>query len=249
MIVDRDDFRDTHLSIKTYFLNAVNRCYGEHVSTTNTIGQPASSSTRELLLDTAERLFAEQGINGVSMREIALAANQRNNGVTQYHFGDKAGLVRAVFERRAATVNERRLELLAGLGKEHDAAVVDLVRAFVVPLGDEVQKGNWYVPFLSRLQAEGRRDGMLRPVPQELNTGFDRVRRELRRVHLASLPPELFRNRLRLAVNLAIDALADQQARLAAAEAHVIRIEAFVDDLIVAIGGLLLASPASTESV
>ena len=190
----------------------------ELVSSTTTIGQPSPSSTRELLLDTAERLFAQQGINGVSMREIALAANQRNNGVTQYHFGDKSGLVRAVFERRAATVNERRLELLAGLGKEHDAAVVDLVRAFVVPLGEEVQKGNWYVPFLSRLQAEGRRDGMLRPVPEEVNTGFDRVRRELRRVHLASLPPERFRNRLRLAVNLAIDALADQQSRQAAAE-------------------------------
>ena len=216
----------------------------ERVSSTSPIGQPASSSTRELLLDTAERLFAQQGINGASMREIALAANQRNNGVTQYHFGDKAGLVRAVFERRAATVNARRLELLADVGKEHDAAVVDLVRVYVVPLGEEVQKGNWYVPFLSRLQAEGRRDEMLRPVPDEVNTGFERVRRELRRVHLASLPPELFRNRLQLAVNFAIDALADQQARLAAAETRVLPIESFVDDLIAAIGGLLLAPPA-----
>src|SRR5438270_7690282 len=53
---------------------------------------PASRTTRELLLDTAERIFAQKGTRAVALREIGVAANQRNNGVAQYHFGSKEGL-------------------------------------------------------------------------------------------------------------------------------------------------------------
>jgi len=203
-----------------------------------------SGATRDLLLDSAERLFAAHGINGVSMREIGIDAHQRNNGVAQYHFGDKAGLVRAVFERRAATVNDRRLELLDAVACQQRGSVTDLIAAFVEPLGEQVRQGNWYVPFLSRLQAEHRRDELLRPVADEVNTGFVRFRRELRRGYLITLPADLFANRLRLAVNLAIDALADHQARLANSEPQTLSLHRFVDDLVNAITGLLTA-PAS----
>jgi AcrR family transcriptional regulator len=67
---------------------------------------------RELLIETAERMFAEPGIHGVSLREIGFAAGERNNGGTRYHFGDTAGLVVAIVERRSADVNARWLELL-----------------------------------------------------------------------------------------------------------------------------------------
>jgi AcrR family transcriptional regulator len=39
----------------------------------------APPTTRERLLVTAERLFAERGVAGVSLREIGAAAGQRNN--------------------------------------------------------------------------------------------------------------------------------------------------------------------------
>ncbi len=203
-----------------------------------------SGTTRDLLLDSAERLFAAHGINGVSLREIGMDAHQRNNGVAQYHFGDKAGLVRAVFERRAAAVNDRRLELLDEVARQQGSSVTDLIDAFVKPLGEQVQQGNWYVPFLSRLQAEHRRDELLRPVGDDVNSGFVRFRRELRRDHLTALPADLFANRLRLAVNVAIDALSDHQARLAKSEPKTLPLHRFVDDLVNAISGLLTA-PAS----
>src|SRR5947207_7897693 len=206
-----------------------------------------SGGTRELLLDTAERLFAERGINGVSLREIGLAANQRNNGVTQYHFGDKAGLVRAVFERRAAAVNDRRLQLLRDAAQEGSESVTDLVRAFVEPLGEQVRPGNWYVPFLSRLQAEHQRDELLQSVRNDVNTGFDRVARQLRRDHFASMPRVVFVTRLRLAVNLAIDALADHQARFAQGEERILPLPLFVDDLVDGISGLLTAPRSHPE--
>ena len=126
--------------------------------------KPAASAgipTRELLIETAEQLFAERGIHGVSMREIGLAAGQRNNGVTQYHFGDKAGLVVAIFERRAAEVNARRLELLDEALAEGRDGVRDLVQAFVVPLAEQVAQHHAYVRFLSRLQTDGHRDLLL----------------------------------------------------------------------------------------
>jgi AcrR family transcriptional regulator len=46
----------------------------------------------------AEQPFAENGVDGVSLREIAVAAGQRNNSAAQYHFGTKQGLVEAVFD-------------------------------------------------------------------------------------------------------------------------------------------------------
>ena len=53
-------------------------------------------ATRELILTTAERLFAEYGIEVVSNRQISEAAGQGNNAAVNYHFGTKADLVRAI---------------------------------------------------------------------------------------------------------------------------------------------------------
>ena len=52
--------------------------------------------SRERLLHTALRLFAEKGYEKTSTREIAAAAGA-NIGAISYYFGDKAGLSRAVF--------------------------------------------------------------------------------------------------------------------------------------------------------
>ena len=135
--------------------------------------------TRELLIDTAERMFAERGIHGVSMREIGLAAGQRNNGVTQYHFGDKSGLVIAIFERRSAEVNARRLVLLEAALAEGRDSVRDLVEAFVVPLAEQVEQGHDYVRFMSRLQTDGHRD-LLRSAEGDVSSAYERIGRLLR---------------------------------------------------------------------
>ena len=76
---------------------------------------------REILLDTAERLLAEHGIDGVSMRQIAAAAGQGNNSVIQYHFGDKAGLLREIILRRVAGFEprRRRCQNPFGLGRKY----------------------------------------------------------------------------------------------------------------------------------
>ena len=63
-----------------------------------------SSSTRESILDTAEALFAQQGHDGTSMRQITGAAGV-NLASVNYHFGSKESLVQAVLKRRLAVLN------------------------------------------------------------------------------------------------------------------------------------------------
>lgn len=113
-----------------------------------------SAATRVALIETAERLFAERGIETVSLRDVSRAAGQRNHSSAQYHFGDRAGLVAAVYEHRMRHVNERRQALLAAAesaGRTDD--VETLVAAIVEPLAGVVaETDGWYGRFLARTQ-------------------------------------------------------------------------------------------------
>ena len=79
-------------------------------------GKPGrSSETRELLLLTAERLFAEHGVEAVSNRQVSEAAGQLNNSAVAYHFGSKEDLVVAMLRRHSEPIERRRTEMLAEL--------------------------------------------------------------------------------------------------------------------------------------
>ena len=56
-------------------------------------------TTRDLILDAAERRFAERGFPGVSMRAIAAEAGLGNQASLYHHFRDKRALYAAVLAR------------------------------------------------------------------------------------------------------------------------------------------------------
>ena len=56
-------------------------------------------STRDLILDVAERRFAERGFSAVSMREIAAEAGLKNQASLYHHFKNKRALYDAVLTR------------------------------------------------------------------------------------------------------------------------------------------------------
>src|SRR5437879_4502618 len=85
-------------------------------------------ATRHRILMTAEQLFAERGTTAVPLRDIGVAAGQRNNGVVQYHFGDRESLLREIIAVRAAVAEEIRVEMLADLSSHGQPDVSDLVR-------------------------------------------------------------------------------------------------------------------------
>lgn len=102
-------------------------------------GSAASvGSTRDRLLDEAERLFAHGGVDRVASRQIVEAAGQRNVSAISYHFGSREGLVLEILARRGAPVDAER-------GRRRDVlpvppSMADLVACLVEPyaalLGD-----------------------------------------------------------------------------------------------------------------
>lgn len=72
----------------------------------------AYASSPSALIEAAERLFGEHGIEAVSTRQIMLAAKVGNKSAVAYHFGSRAQLVRAIWAHRLPTLEARRQTML-----------------------------------------------------------------------------------------------------------------------------------------
>jgi AcrR family transcriptional regulator len=95
--------------------------------------EAGEAKTRILL--TAERLFAEHGYSGVSLRTI-MAEAEVNTAAIPYYFRHKEGLLRAIFEMRVSPMNDERQERFDTLERESAASVPDIaavLRAFIEP--------------------------------------------------------------------------------------------------------------------
>jgi AcrR family transcriptional regulator len=102
-----------------------------------------SLPTRQRLLDAAERLFAQRGFHGVSIRDITGAAGV-DVALANYHFGSKQGLLEAVFDRRAGELNADRLAQLDALlvaGRRRAPTLEEIIDAFTHPLLDRSARG------------------------------------------------------------------------------------------------------------
>jgi AcrR family transcriptional regulator len=91
-------------------------------------------STKELLIETAEQLFGRLGIEGVSLREIAVAAGQANSNAVQYHFKDKSGLVSAILEDRVGQIDALRGEQLDVLKASKKETPRELLKVIWLPI-------------------------------------------------------------------------------------------------------------------
>jgi AcrR family transcriptional regulator len=111
-------------------------------------------STPERLIATAERLFAERGIEAVSLRDITNAA-RANSAAVHYHFGSKDELVRATLEHRAAELAKRRDGYLVAIEHSRRPTVRQVVAALAMPTAelaaDDEHGGRYYVGFLAAL--------------------------------------------------------------------------------------------------
>ena len=104
-------------------------------SITSRLMASRSVTTRDALLRAAEHLFARRGFD-VTVHEIHTQAGQRNASSLHYHFGDRDGLTRAVFQRHALSdddVRRIKAELLTQRGKPRAVveAVVERQRAML----------------------------------------------------------------------------------------------------------------------
>jgi len=96
------------------------------------------SDAAEHIKAMALKLFAERGVDGVTVRQIAEAAGQKNHAAVTYYFGSKEALVRAVIVDGARAIDERRNRWLdeaeRGGGPHSVVEVIEgLVRTSVAP--------------------------------------------------------------------------------------------------------------------
>jgi AcrR family transcriptional regulator len=98
------------------------------------VASASGTSTPDRILQTAERLFSERGIDGVSLREISAAA-EVNSAAVHYHFGSKEEVLKELFALRARPIAEHRVKLLGRLKRNRQGCAVleDILRAFLWP--------------------------------------------------------------------------------------------------------------------
>jgi AcrR family transcriptional regulator len=91
---------------------------------------PRREATRVALIEAAESMFAQAGVEGVSNREIGHAIGSLHKNVIAYYFGSKEALIEAIYRYRLPYLDQRRAELLAkadAVGQGHDvAALMDI---------------------------------------------------------------------------------------------------------------------------
>jgi AcrR family transcriptional regulator len=172
-----------------------------------TSNKSVRSRRQENLILTAERLFAEHGLDGVALRQISAAAGNGNNSAVHYHFGSKESLVQAIFEYRLPALNERRQELL----DERDPD--DLrgwVECFILPIMELAERrDSHYVTFVVQLRASSLEypfDRMPKPFVSFTNHFFDQFRAQL-----PQLPEPLRSARIGHALTSCLHASADRE--------------------------------------
>ncbi|SRR5690625_4774972 len=95
----------------------------------------SAKPTRERILEVAERLFANQGYNGVSLRRITTEADA-NMAAVHYYFRSKEALLKAIFDYRVQPLTQERQqrlqEVLERAGDQPPKAR-DVLAAFLGP--------------------------------------------------------------------------------------------------------------------
>lgn len=116
-----------------------------------------SQTTKDKIIDIAERLFGEQGYESTSLRHVIFEAGV-NLAAVHYHFGSKEELLDAVVLRSAAPLNEERIVLLDRYEKEsapNPVPVEQVLRAILWPTFRMKGRNPQFSQLMGRLHGEG----------------------------------------------------------------------------------------------
>ena len=176
---------------------------------------PPTGATRERLILAAEALFARDGIDAVSLRQVNTAAGQRNASAAHYHFGSKDALIDAVSAYRMARVNRRRLLRLKTLQARGEQSLRALVEAMLYPMVEEIEDspgGANYIQVLAQLGGHPGRD--LAAMVRSRNAEALQICANLAAALVPQVPRHVFDIRFGLMMLQAITALSNRERML-----------------------------------
>ena len=156
------------------------------------------ADTASHLLDVAERLFAEHGIESVSIRQIVRSSGQGNLSAAHYHFGSREVLIRKLLERRMEVVDAMRHERLDRLLAQTNHPDIDaLLGASIATLIEVVRIFPWggdYVQVIAQALFNPRMK-LLESIDPRAISGLTRMV-SLARDALPDLPTDIFNTRM-----------------------------------------------------
>jgi AcrR family transcriptional regulator len=156
-------------------------------------GAPAAEQMKAAAL----RLFAEHGVDAVSVRQIAEAAGQKNHAVVGYYFGSKEDLVRAVIVHGAKLIDELRNRMFDEMEARGGPSSVVEVTACLVRSSLPPAPAPWsecYNRFVVVVALSNRRRFMV-AMEGRWNSGYLRGLDHIRRL-LPDLPAVVLSQRL-----------------------------------------------------
>jgi AcrR family transcriptional regulator len=213
---------------------------------------PRTVATRAKLVAVAERLFAERGVEGVSLNEINKLAGQRNSNACQYHFGNKNGLLQAILDKHVPGIVARRNEMLDRLEAAGKVELPGVIKALVYPVAEKLFDPNGGKEFIGvnaqLVVPHTLTHWQLTSAPFTLPS-MQRLTRALQSAMAAQqLPEPVLEQRMLLMAMLLFHGLADHSRMLEAVpQGAAVDTELFVNNLedsIVAV----LAAPLSTDT-
>lgn len=122
---------------------------------------------RRLIQDAAKRIFAEQGIEAASMREIALAAGY-STGLIYAYFETKEELYAEILRDSLDALHEALVEATAGRSSQRAVAGLRALWSFYASRPADFDLGFY-------LHGGARPAGLTRALDHELNARLDRV--------------------------------------------------------------------------
>ncbi len=196
-----------------------------------------------MLIDAAAQLFAERGIDNVSIAEIVRTAGQRNVSAVHYHFGSRDEILRAVLARHVPAIAARRRELLERARARPPSDVRSAAEAIVRPVTEFAQRG-WreraYLQIGSELTGVMDRAA---PDIRDLMAATDgQAAWKVLRQRCSEVPADLWRQRREICIVFIGRAAADRARQLdGGGQPNVLSDDRFVDNLVDMVIGAMTA--------